>query len=279
MEKIICVINGKGGIGKDTLIDAVKKNERNYVYNISAIEPIKEILEDVTKGSDKNLAQRKLLADIRKVVDDYYESEHGIPYTRAYLKRGVRLFAADCETWGKSYDRCIMFVHIREPQNIAAFLEMANSELSLLRDEDMKLASLLVQSDRAQESYGNDADDLVDEYNYDFTYTSKGDIEEDGQSFREFFEDIITDGKYEFYLRSVSCENSREKFVVGRIGDKELYGTCTKNRYGYDIDKNARTEDGQFCVKLSKTVSDMILGQFLLKEMEDKKRSETQMNR
>lgn len=41
MGKIALVINGSGGVGKDTLCDLAAKHFR--VYNISSVDPIKDI--------------------------------------------------------------------------------------------------------------------------------------------------------------------------------------------------------------------------------------------
>ena len=43
MEKIVIIINGVGGAGKDTLCDLASKHYK--VKNISAITPIKEIAQ------------------------------------------------------------------------------------------------------------------------------------------------------------------------------------------------------------------------------------------
>ena len=196
MKSAICIINGKGGVGKDTLIQAIEKQENCEVLNVSSIDPIKDMLVNVTRGCEKDLAQRKLLADIKQRVDEYYSSNHSISYTQNYLRNYVRLFINNYKSAGDGYNNdmtYVMFVHIREPENIAKFLEIAKTELCLERDEDTVLTTLLVQSDRAQENYGNKADDLVDEYDYDLIYTSKGGKETDAKNFREFFNGCVFD--------------------------------------------------------------------------------------
>ncbi len=40
MKKAIVVINGKGGIGKDTLVDVIDKTPNCFVWNASSITPI-----------------------------------------------------------------------------------------------------------------------------------------------------------------------------------------------------------------------------------------------
>ena len=45
MNKLIVVINGRGGVGKDTLCSFVSDNYN--VMNISSIDPIKEIAKTI----------------------------------------------------------------------------------------------------------------------------------------------------------------------------------------------------------------------------------------
>ena len=42
MNKAVIVINGAGGVGKDTLCDLASKHFK--VYNISSVDPIKEVV-------------------------------------------------------------------------------------------------------------------------------------------------------------------------------------------------------------------------------------------
>ena len=52
MEKIVIIINGRGGVGKDTLCDLAAKYFK--VEKISAITPIKEIAQNY--GWEKKIA-------------------------------------------------------------------------------------------------------------------------------------------------------------------------------------------------------------------------------
>lgn len=187
MQKTICVINGKGGVGKDTLIDSLINDSDTIVYNISSIDPIRELCAELTKGCEKDLAQRKLLAGVKELADSYYKEEHGISYTQNYLQQNVRFALADANNY--NYAKAVIFIHIREPYNIEEFVNRAKD--TLIKDNDTTVVTLLVESNRAMEHYGNEADDLVNEYDYDYTYISKGNIEDDAKSFRKFFSEIV----------------------------------------------------------------------------------------
>lgn len=187
MKKIVCVINGKGGVGKDTLISAL--SEQEIVINVSSIDPIKGLAEMLlTTVADENeekpaktLPYRKLLADLKSAMDTYYKATKGIGFTTEYVDNQLRLFAG-C-------DGTVMFVHIREPGNILDFMESVKT-LSELKDTGIKLTTLLIRSCRAKEHYGNDADDNVEQYPYDYIYESKGDEKTDAEEFRNFFAEI-----------------------------------------------------------------------------------------
>jgi hypothetical protein len=187
-KKAIIVINGKGGIGKDTLINVLARADA-MVYNASSIDPIKDMCEELNKKGIKDLAYRSLLSSIKKTVDEYYEAENGISYTTEYLVKAMTLWHTQTDIHAPEYS--VMFVHIREPENIAKFVKEATKKLCLWRDEDTILTSLLVESERSLEVCGNSSDDDVDKFDYDYKFTSNGTVEEDSKRFVEFIKETV----------------------------------------------------------------------------------------
>ena len=192
MSKRIIIINGKGGIGKDTLIRAIATMPQSIeVYNESSIDPIRSMIARAFGGSldeelsnaikDKNNAYRTLLADMKKAVDNYYTAICGVKYTEEYLYRCAADYSDDIGYYQDSSDDSVMFVHIREPENIKAFVERVKSKLPV------KVATLLITSNRAKKDYGNDSDNNVENYNYDFVYQSDGCESYERENFRKFF--------------------------------------------------------------------------------------------
>ena len=186
-SKAIIVINGKGGIGKDTLIDALAKTDA-MVFNASSIDPIKKMCSELNKENVKDLAYRSLLSKMKQAVDTYYEAENGISYTTEYLINAMTLWHTQTDIHAPEYS--IMFVHIREPENIKAFIQEAAKKLCVWKDEDTILTTLLVKSERSLEIYGNSSDDDVEKFDYDYTFTSNGTVEEDSERFVEFIRDM-----------------------------------------------------------------------------------------
>ena len=174
----IIVINGKGGIGKDTLISAVEKQASYSVSNVSSITPIRKKCEEY-EGNPKDNAYRKLLATLKAAYDEYETAVKGISFTQKFLMEETKMFV---KFYGEDD---LMFVHIREPENIAAYVDAVKKEYPFVN-----IQTLLVSSNRAKEDYGNDADNLVDNYDYTHYFISNGDKDTDAKRFVEFIEGI-----------------------------------------------------------------------------------------
>ena len=106
MEKIAIVINGAGGVGKDTLCELCANHFK--VMNISSITPIKEIAKTVGWQGEKTDKARKFLADMKKLLVEYND------YPTAWAKEKYTEFLKS------EYE--ILFVHIREPEEISKFV-------------------------------------------------------------------------------------------------------------------------------------------------------------
>ena len=157
--KSVVVINGSGGVGKDTLCN-IASNHYN-VFNISSITPIKEIASKCGWNGEKSNSARLFLSELKRIVTEYND------YPLMWLRERYEEFM--------SGDNDIMFVHIREPQEIEKFKNAVCPSA----------ITLLVRGGRRMDgagSYGNASDDLVENYSYDYYYTNDKalpDIEED----------------------------------------------------------------------------------------------------
>ena len=69
MKKLTFVINGAGGVGKDTLCDLAAKHFR--VYNISTIMPIKDIARMCGWAGEKTDKARRFLSDLKALTVEY----------------------------------------------------------------------------------------------------------------------------------------------------------------------------------------------------------------
>lgn len=162
MKKII-VINGRGGVGKDTLCEFAAR--RYAVENISSITPIKELAKQVGWDGGKDLRSRKFLSDLKRLVSEYND------FPNRYLTEQCERFL---EGGGE-----LLFVHIREPEQIEHFVKTAGC----------RVETLLVRRGEA-EVYGNASDDNVEQLDYDHIYENDKPLDEAEEDFLAFLERI-----------------------------------------------------------------------------------------
>ena len=167
MKKTVIVINGAGGVGKDTLCDLAAKHFK--VKNISSITPIKNIAKDCGWGGEKDDKARKFLSDLKRTLVEYND----YPTTWAIGEYNDFL----------SSDEEVMFVHIREAQEIEKFVKRTNGSAKTL---------LVRGGERMKKTaYGNASDDLVEAYNYDFYYVNEKTLDVAEREFCELIEKIM----------------------------------------------------------------------------------------
>lgn len=153
MKKVAIVINGAGGVGKDTLCELAAKHFK--VMNISSITPIKEIASLCGWDGTKDNKARKFLSDLKNLCVEYNN------YPTVWAKaRYVEFLSSDND---------IMFVHIRESEEIEKFVAATGG----------KAKTLLVRGGKrmSNEKYGNVSDDEVENYSYDFYFLNEDSLE------------------------------------------------------------------------------------------------------
>lgn len=166
-KKLVIVMNGKGGTGKDTLCDALRADYR--VVNISAITPIKEIAKIYGWNGEKDEKSRRFLANLKRAFADYNDLPN------RYLQDEYEKFRA-----GQADVLC---VHIRESDQIAKFVGgVALPCVTILVTRDLGTGG---------KQYGNDADDGVAEYSYDYEFDNNGSIEESAEKFRALIRSVM----------------------------------------------------------------------------------------
>ena len=168
MKKTVIVINGSGGVGKDTLCDMAAKHYK--VRNVSSITPIKELAAQCGWSGEKNEKSRKFLSDLKRLTTEFNDFP-----TKWIYNEFLEFMTTDEE---------IMFVHIRESEEIDKFVHITGN----------KARTLLIRggnrfADKAK--YGNASDDLVEEYNYDHYFTNDNPIDRTEEIFCNFLNSII----------------------------------------------------------------------------------------
>lgn len=170
MMKLVVIINGNGGVGKDTLCDFAGQVYK--VRNISAIEPIKKIAGEHGWKGEKDPKSRKFLADLKRAFVAYND----LPY---------RYLCQEYEAFLKT-DEQILFVHIREGEEIEKFK----------RHVQLPCVTMLITRRQASDVFwGNEADDQVNRYAYDYTYRNDKQLEEAQREFVQFLMRIYNECK------------------------------------------------------------------------------------
>ena len=168
MKQFVFVINGAGGVGKDTLCNMAAKHFR--VRNISSITPIKNIATICGWSGEKNDHARKFLADLKSVTVAYND------YPTKWVLEQYKEF---CESEDE-----ILFVHIREGSEIRKFVEGTNGEaITILVRGGQRFR-------RRNAVYGNAADDDVEKYRYDYVFYNDRPLSETENAFLSFIEKI-----------------------------------------------------------------------------------------
>lgn len=164
MEKHVFVINGPGGVGKDTLCAMAAKHFR--VRNVSSITPIKQIAAACGWQGEKTDRARKFLADLKRLTADYND------YPSKWVLREYEDFLAGEDE--------VLFVHIREGEEIKKFVDgtQGGAKTLLIRGG--------TRFHRKKEKYGNEADDGVENYRYDFVFYNDRPLSETEGAFVAF---------------------------------------------------------------------------------------------
>lgn len=165
MEKIVIIINGKGGSGKDTLCNFA--GEIYKVTSISAITPIKNIaLQHGWKG-EKTAKSRKFLSDLKYAFVQYND----LPF-QFLVSEYEKFLHGSTE---------ILFVHIREAQEIHKFKNHVK----------IPCVTLLIRRDSLSQTWGNDSDDHVEDYAYDYIYNNNQSLCEAKDDFCSFLQSLL----------------------------------------------------------------------------------------
>ena len=174
MKKYVVVINGKGGVGKDTLIEMVSKHFK--VRNVSSVDGIKDIARSLGWDGQKDDKSRKFLADLKQLATDY--NDYPFRYTCTELTEFLR-----------NENQELMFVHIREGKEIQKFVDKVKKYKSYV---DVQVDTLLVRRSTEKTTYGNKSDDNVDTYDYDYIYENELPLEKVEYDFLLFLLKMMT---------------------------------------------------------------------------------------
>lgn len=154
----VVIVNGRPGCGKtsfENICQGILGSQ--YCKSRSSIDKIKEIATMGGWQGSKNLKDRKLLSDLKRVFTEYND----LP-TLDIIKF-LSSWESNLENFHVGGMPHILFVDVREPKNIANLKKILNATTLLIRrpgDDDIDTS--------------NDSDLQVFEYDYDWVINNDG---------------------------------------------------------------------------------------------------------
>lgn len=153
MKKIF-IINGSGGVGKDTFVELLGKYAKTM--HASIVTNVKRMARVAGWGLTKTEKDRKFLSDLKLLVDEYNDSNY------QYIANLTNVFLED--EGDDSYQ--IFCVDMREKNQIDRYVEEFGAK------------KVLVTRSSVEHITSNMADAGVFETEYDYTIKNDGTIEE-----------------------------------------------------------------------------------------------------
>lgn len=173
MTKQVFIINGSGGVGKDTFVNLIQINfESKYMYlvmNFSSVDKVKKVAKLIGwDGKSKTEKDRKFLSDLKLLCTEYND----MPFNS---------MCEIVEEFDKSKFRQMLFLHIREPEEVERAKKTFNAK------------TILIKRDSVEHITSNMSDKYIYNYTYDIVINNNGTKEELEKKAIEFIEDFIDD--------------------------------------------------------------------------------------
>lgn len=172
MNKQIFVINGSGGVGKDTFVElvSVELNDKlkrfHTVINFSSVDKVKEIARQIGWDGKKTEKDRKFLSDLKTLTSEYCD----MPFES--MRSKVDEFLRD-------KDSVFLFLHIREPEEITRAVK------------EFKARTILVIRNSVKHITSNMSDKNIFNYDYDFVINNCGTKNELKNKAQKFIQEVV----------------------------------------------------------------------------------------
>lgn len=173
MDKQIFIINGFGGVGKDTFVSYVttelndKVKRFNTVVNFSSVDKIKEIAREIGWNGGKTEKDRKFLSDLKVLAGNYND----MPF------QSLRDKVDDFKT--EDSKSILLFLHIREPEEISRAVKEFSAKTILMKRESV------------EHIISNVSDKNVFDYKYDYVIENNGDKRELYETAKSFLKEVV----------------------------------------------------------------------------------------
>ena len=156
----VVVINGSGGVGKDTFVEKCQQIRPHKIYNISMIDAIKREAKSFGWHNEKSDEARRFLSDLKDAWERYNDGPYEL------IKYRIELIERTELTKYQTTENIIVFVHAREPDDIERLVK------------DYNAFTLLIRRPSVERTHGNHADDCVEDWGYDMIYDNEGSLDD-----------------------------------------------------------------------------------------------------
>lgn len=163
MNPQIVVINGVGGVGKDSFVNFIKENYfSGTVINVSTIDSVKAAAKCLGWDGVKDEKGRKFLSELKYFANQYY------PISVNTVREAI-----------EAHPRAsVIFIHCREPKEIDKI------------KEEFDIKTVLVKSDRVSVP-DNYSDRAVENYNYDYIVDNNGTLYDLEKVAKKFITEVL----------------------------------------------------------------------------------------
>lgn len=171
----IFIMNGQGGSGKDTAVSTIMEYDKllrctERIKHISMVGRAKEIAKLAGWKGGKELKDRKFLSDLKTLLDNYNDCSFNYI---SYLINAPTYFNGE-----SAVPTPYIFVDAREPDDIDRL------------KENFDCTTILIKRGQVIE-FGNNADDNVFNYQYDYVIENNGTLDEFKENVIAFWDTII----------------------------------------------------------------------------------------
>lgn len=180
-KTIILLINGAATSGKDLFIDSLQFADHYTVSRTSIIDPAKKIAIQVGWRGRKEEKDRKFLAELKTLLDNY--KGFSFNATIDFVAGKMAEFNYSFNPEKMAHIVCII---AREPRDIEAFK-------TYFTDQGIQVESILIRRAEAEKNLpDNHADQGIFDYNYSIQIANNGSIEDFKKTAISVVEKILT---------------------------------------------------------------------------------------
>ena len=165
INKKVIILNGRGGVGKDTFVDLC--GEFCRALHTSSVKPIKKLAEEIGWDGTKDEKSRKFLSDLKDLTTEFND------YPFNWLCNEYETFMSDMNLYE------VLFIDIREPKEVERAKQAFNAITALIKNKNIPLI------------VSNHADREAENYNYDYVINNDNTLEELREVAKDFVEKVI----------------------------------------------------------------------------------------